>query len=100
MEPEQGSGAAAFDDELLFGPGFVEAMVQLEREGLLDYRRNRWFYSRGGHPAQDVSLDGGELPPGPLTLTLAVQDVAGWVITRQLQAVNQPDQAGPTPPPG
>ena len=56
VEPEQGSGAAAFDDELLFGPGFVEAMVQLERQGSLDYRGQRWFYSRGDYPAQDVSL--------------------------------------------
>ncbi|MBC8448607.1 MAG: DUF1998 domain-containing protein [Chloroflexi bacterium] len=56
VEPEQGRGAAAFDDEALFGPGFVEAMVQLERQGALDYRSNRWFYRRGDYPAQDVSL--------------------------------------------
>jgi hypothetical protein len=53
----------------------------------------------GSDPARAVFLDGGELPPGPLTLTLAVQDIAGWVITRELQLVNEADQAGPTPTP-
>ncbi|MCP4572736.1 MAG: hypothetical protein GY838_10330, partial [bacterium] len=33
----------------------------------------------GSDPARDVTLDGGQLPPGSLTLRLAVQDVAGWV---------------------
>ncbi len=43
-------------DEELFGPGFVEAMIRLERAGILDYRNERWFYRGLGYPAQDVSL--------------------------------------------
>ncbi len=44
------------DDEDLFGPGFVEAMVRLERAGLLDYRNDRWYYTRTDYPAEDVNL--------------------------------------------
>jgi len=55
-EPQQGSGAAAYDDEALFGPGFVEAMVQLEQQEVLEYRSSRWFYLRGDYPAQHTSL--------------------------------------------
>jgi DEAD/DEAH box helicase domain-containing protein len=44
------------DDEELFGPGFVEAMIRLERAGILDYRRERWYYRGLGYPAENVSL--------------------------------------------
>ncbi|MGB8644194.1 MAG: DEAD/DEAH box helicase [Anaerolineae bacterium] len=43
-------------DEDLFGPGFVEAMIRLERAGVLDYRNERWFYRGLGYPAEKVSL--------------------------------------------
>jgi len=43
-------------DEALFGPGFVEAMVRLERKGILDYRNDRWYYPSFDYPAQRVSL--------------------------------------------
>jgi DEAD/DEAH box helicase domain-containing protein len=43
-------------DEGLFGPGFVEAMVQLERDGSLAYRNDRWYFQGIGYPAEDVSL--------------------------------------------
>jgi DEAD/DEAH box helicase domain-containing protein len=56
VEPEQGSGSAAFDDEALFGPGFAEAMVHLEHEGRLAYREPRWFYLYSDSPAREVSL--------------------------------------------
>jgi DEAD/DEAH box helicase domain-containing protein len=44
------------DDEALFGPGFVEAMVQLERDGTLEYRGERWFFRGIGYPAENASL--------------------------------------------
>lgn len=44
------------DDERLFGPGFVEAMIRLERSGTLQYRNNKWYFNRIGYPADDASL--------------------------------------------
>ncbi len=44
------------DDEALFGPGFVDAMVQLERSGALQYTGEKWVYTASDYPAQDVSL--------------------------------------------
>lgn len=44
------------DDEALFGPGFVDAMVQLERDLVLDYHDERWFFTGIGYPAERVSL--------------------------------------------
>ncbi len=44
------------DDEFLFGPGFVEAMVNLERKGNLIYRNERWYNIGLGYPAQEVNL--------------------------------------------
>jgi DEAD/DEAH box helicase domain-containing protein len=44
------------DDEALFGPGFVDAMVALEESGALRFTGERWVYTRGDYPAQDVSL--------------------------------------------
>ncbi|MGE5264417.1 MAG: DEAD/DEAH box helicase, partial [Acidobacteriota bacterium] len=43
-------------DEELFGPGFVQAMVHLERAGVLNYRNDRWYYTRLNYPAEKVSL--------------------------------------------
>lgn len=45
-------------DEDLFGPGFVEAMIQLEKRGVLTYRpeQDRWYYPGRGYPAQSVSI--------------------------------------------
>lgn len=47
---------SAFDDEALFGPGFVDAMVALENEGMLRFTGDRWVYTQGDYPAQGVSL--------------------------------------------
>jgi len=44
------------EDEELFGPGFVDTMVQLERRLVLEYRNNRWFFQGVGYPAEKVSL--------------------------------------------
>ncbi len=44
------------DDESLFGPGFVDAMVALEDSGALRYTGEKWVYTRGDYPAQDISL--------------------------------------------
>ena len=43
-------------DERLFGPGFVDAMINLERNRVLEYRRERWYYRGFDYPAQDVSI--------------------------------------------
>jgi DEAD/DEAH box helicase domain-containing protein len=45
-------------DEARFGPGFVDAMIQLERRGLLAYRpeQDRWYYPGRGYPAQNVGI--------------------------------------------
>jgi DEAD/DEAH box helicase domain-containing protein len=43
-------------DEALFGPGFVQAMINLEREQVLEYRRERWYYHGFDYPAQSVSI--------------------------------------------
>jgi len=43
-------------DEELFGPGFVDAMIALENQGLLEYRNERWYYMGIGYPAERVSL--------------------------------------------
>ncbi len=54
--------AAAFElpltseDEELFGPGFVEAMIRLERAGVLEYRNDRWYFRGLGYPAEKVNL--------------------------------------------
>ncbi len=44
------------DDETLFGPGFVPAMVTLENQGLVRYDGRRWTYTRGDYPAQNTNL--------------------------------------------
>lgn len=49
-------GQPGQDDEALFGPGFVDAMVALEESGALRFTGERWVYTRGDYPAQDVSL--------------------------------------------
>ncbi|PKO21533.1 MAG: DEAD/DEAH box helicase [Chloroflexi bacterium HGW-Chloroflexi-1] len=52
-----GDGAAAgHDDEALFGPGFVDAMITLEEADILRYNGERWVYTRGDYPAQEVNL--------------------------------------------
>ncbi len=46
-----------FDDEALFGPGFVPAMLQLEQQNVLEFRGDRWVYQGPSqHPAEQVSL--------------------------------------------
>lgn len=43
-------------DEDLFGPGFVEAMIRLERAGTLDYRNEQWYFHGLGYPAEKVNI--------------------------------------------
>jgi len=50
------TGVAEGDDEQLFGPGFVPAMIALEDAGVLEYRNDRWLPRPGGFPAEQVSL--------------------------------------------
>jgi len=57
-------GPNSLDDEALFGPGFVEAMIGLERKGILEYRNGRWYYMGFGYPAEEVnirSISGGSI---------------------------------------
>ncbi len=54
--PQDLESPAIQDDEALFGPGFVDAMVALEDSGALRYTGERWVYTRGDYPAQDISL--------------------------------------------
>jgi DEAD/DEAH box helicase domain-containing protein len=56
VEPSLPPGLAQGDDELLFGPGFVPAMIALENAGELEYRHDRWYPRPGAYPAQNVSL--------------------------------------------
>ena len=44
------------DDEMLFGPGFVDAMIALENDGALRFTGEKWLYARRDYPAQEVSL--------------------------------------------
>jgi len=90
VEPGRVHGVAGFDDEELFGPGFVEAMVQLEQQGVLDYRNGRWVYSRGDYPAQDVSLRsvGGER-------FLLLNEADGYRTLEEMDAATAPLRAHP-----
>jgi DEAD/DEAH box helicase domain-containing protein len=56
-------GLDAADDEALFGPGFVDAMISLENDGTLRFVPDdgaeagaKWVYARNNYPAQDVNL--------------------------------------------
>ena len=55
-QPAVPPGVGQGDDEELFGPGFVQAMVSLEEAGTLAYQGDRWYPRPGAYPAQDVSL--------------------------------------------
>lgn len=50
------AGPGRFDDEALFGPGFVPAMVQLEEQGVLEFHGDRWTYTHNDYPAEKVNL--------------------------------------------
>ncbi len=43
-------------DEELFGPGYVEAMIRLEKSGTLVYRQERWYVQGACYPAQGTSI--------------------------------------------
>ena len=43
-------------DQELFGPAFAEAVPSLQNEGVLEYRRNRWYYPSDDYPAEKVSI--------------------------------------------
>jgi DEAD/DEAH box helicase domain-containing protein len=49
-------GPSSLDDEALFGPGFVEAMIGLEHKSILEYRNERWYYMGFGYPAEGVNI--------------------------------------------
>jgi len=43
-------------DEELFGPGFAKAMTNLQEDGKLKYRSNRWYYPFAAYPAAEVNI--------------------------------------------
>ncbi|HBY99209.1 MAG TPA: DEAD/DEAH box helicase [Chloroflexi bacterium] len=43
-------------DELLFGPGFMPEVEQLEALGVLEWRDDRWIYRPDDYPAEAVSI--------------------------------------------
>lgn len=43
-------------DEELFGPGFAKAMTNLQEDGKLKYRSNRWYYPFAAYPAEEVNI--------------------------------------------
>jgi DEAD/DEAH box helicase domain-containing protein len=59
-KPPLPAGLAEGDDETLFGPGFVPAMIALEEAGELEYwvgsGGDRWVPRPGAYPAEKVSL--------------------------------------------
>jgi DEAD/DEAH box helicase domain-containing protein len=55
-KPPLPPGLARGDDEMVFGAGFVTAMIKLENDGELEYRRDRWYPRPGTYPAQKLSL--------------------------------------------
>ena len=44
------------DDEALFGPGFVDAMIGLENDEIVRFTGDRWVYARRDYPAEGLSL--------------------------------------------
>jgi DEAD/DEAH box helicase domain-containing protein len=59
-KPTLPPGLSQGDDEMLFGAGFVPAMIALENAGELEFRaghnQDRWYPRPGAYPAQKVSL--------------------------------------------
>jgi DEAD/DEAH box helicase domain-containing protein len=44
------------EDEARFGPGFVQAMINLENAGVLEYRHERFYYLGLDYPAEGTSI--------------------------------------------
>jgi DEAD/DEAH box helicase domain-containing protein len=101
-DDERGAGAddqlaGGWNDEALFGPGFVEAMVGLEDSGVLRYLapigeegEQRWVYTRSDYPAQDVSLRDAE---GERFAVLNAAD--GYKMIEELDASSAPFRVHP-----
>ncbi len=71
-------------DEELFGPGFVEAMVRLERAGVLEYRSERWYLRGSGYPAESVNLRSAS------TRSVTLVDEASGEVMEVMDAANAP----------
>ncbi len=89
--------AGGWNDEALFGPGFVEAMVALEEDEVLRYLapigdegEQRWVYTRSDYPAQDVSLRDAE---GERFAVLNAAD--GYKMLEELDASSAPFRVHP-----
>jgi DEAD/DEAH box helicase domain-containing protein len=79
-------------DEARFGPGFVEAMVHLEKRGLVMYRpeQDRWYYPEGGYPAQGVSIR--SIGSQPVAL---LDETQGFRRLEEIDSVTAPARAHP-----
>jgi DEAD/DEAH box helicase domain-containing protein len=55
-------------DEVHFGRGFIETMVNLEEQGIITYESNhdKWYYRGKDYPAQQVSIR--SIGSGPIAL--------------------------------
>ncbi|GIK36968.1 MAG: hypothetical protein BroJett011_08010 [Chloroflexota bacterium] len=80
------------------GLGYWSLTLSLPPTGGLT-AQGKTIIASGNIPKKTVALDGSTLPVGPLTLTLTIQDAAGWITTEELSMVNAPHSAGPTPTP-
>ena len=55
-DPANLADMTGLDDEKLFGPGFVDAMIALENEEVLRFTGEKWVYARRDYPAEGISL--------------------------------------------
>jgi DEAD/DEAH box helicase domain-containing protein len=79
-------------DEARFGPGFVEAMIQLEKRGALTYRpeRDSWYFTGSGYPAQHVSIR--SIGGRPVTL---LDETQGLRVLEEIDSATAPARAHP-----
>ncbi len=78
------------DEEELFGPGFHEAVANLERRGLLQRRNERWYYLGFGYPAQDVSIR--SISPSSFVL---LDESQGYQTLEEIEATTAPLRVHP-----
>ncbi len=77
-------------DEELFGPGFVDAMIRLEEQGVLIYRDERWVYGGYRYPAEGVSLR--SMGDGRFAILNAADD---YRLLEEIEASTAPQRVHP-----
>lgn len=73
-------------DEELFGPGYVEAMVRLEKAGVLHYRNERWYYRPDDYPAEAVDLRSAS------GQTVSLVDQSSGEVIEEIEAATAPQR--------